>query len=71
MTVGISINENEMYICEIIGIEKPLYAKYSAMKNKFLLLTILALVAIVISSCYSSRKSGCPMNPQGNYRYRG
>jgi len=42
------------------------------MKNKFLALIMLALTAIAISSCYSSRKGyGCPMNTQGNTRFRG
>jgi len=34
---------------------------FPVMKNKFLAFVFLALAAIAISSCYSSRKSGCPM----------
>jgi hypothetical protein len=41
------------------------------MKNKFIALVMIVLAAIAISSCYSSRKSGCPMNPQSNYRFKG
>ncbi len=42
------------------------------MKNKILALTMLALTAIAISSCYSSRKGyGCPMNTQSSSRFRG
>jgi hypothetical protein len=41
------------------------------MKMKFLTALVLIVMALVISSCYSSRKSGCPANPQSNYRFRG
>jgi len=64
-------NKNEMYICKIIDGLNPFLSKLFRMKNKFLTLILLALVALAISSCYSSRKSGCPMNPQSSYRFRG
>gem|GEM_PF-6545978 len=42
------------------------------MKNKLLALIMLALTAVAISSCYSSRKSyGCPMNTQSSAKFRG
>jgi hypothetical protein len=60
-----------MYICKINSNQNRFLTKLSLMKNKFFVLVLLALTAIAISSCYSSRKSGCPMNPQNNYRFRG
>ena len=41
------------------------------MKDKFLAALMLIVVTIVVTSCYSSRKSGCPGNPQANYKFRG
>ena len=41
------------------------------MKNKITAALLLAIIALAISSCASSRRSGCPMNQQENYRYRG
>ncbi|MDP4262328.1 MAG: hypothetical protein Q8941_07335 [Bacteroidota bacterium] len=41
------------------------------MKTRLLTILALIILAITITSCYSSRKSGCPMNPQSNYKYRG
>jgi hypothetical protein len=36
-----------------------------------LLAFVLLIVAFAASSCYSSRKNGCPMNQQANYKFRG
>ncbi|HKB43821.1 MAG TPA: hypothetical protein VKC90_05515 [Chitinophagaceae bacterium] len=41
------------------------------MKNKFLAALMLIITTVAITSCYSSRKSGCPANPQSSYRFRG
>jgi len=41
------------------------------MKNKFLAAFLLIIVALSVTSCYSSRKQGCPMNAQANYKFRG
>jgi hypothetical protein len=41
------------------------------MKNKFIAALMLIVMALAVTSCYSSRKSGCPMNPQSNYKFRG
>lgn len=42
-----------------------------AMKNKVLAALMLICMAVMVTSCYSSRKSGCPSNPQANYKFRG
>jgi len=60
----------ELYLHNNCSI-KPFSLKTMKMKNKFLSLLVLALVAIFVTSCYSSRKQGCPGNPQGNYKFRG
>jgi hypothetical protein len=60
-----------MYICKIIDSDKRFTQNFPVMKNKFLVVVFLALAAVAMSSCYSSRKSGCPMNPQSSYRFRG
>jgi hypothetical protein len=44
---------------------------FKKMKKSFFSILALTLAAIIITSCYSSRKSGCPANPQANYRFRG
>jgi hypothetical protein len=41
------------------------------MKNKFFATILIVLVALVATSCYSSRKGGCPGNPQANYKFKG
>jgi len=41
------------------------------MKNKIYATVLIVLFAIGLSSCYSSRKQGCPANVQGNYKFRG
>ena len=41
------------------------------MKNKFLLAVLLFAVVATITSCYSSRKSGCPTNVNSNAKFRG
>jgi hypothetical protein len=42
------------------------------MKNKFLAAFLLIVVAMAVTSCYSSRKQGCPMNnAQANSRFKG
>jgi hypothetical protein len=41
------------------------------MKNKIVNALMLILVTVAISSCYSTRKSGCPGNPTANYKFRG
>ncbi len=42
------------------------------MKTRSLIaLLMIALTAVLATSCYSSRKNGCPGNPQANYRFRG
>ncbi|HYM93490.1 MAG TPA: hypothetical protein VET23_05075 [Chitinophagaceae bacterium] len=41
------------------------------MKNRFLAVLALLGVIVIITSCYSSRKYGCPANPQTNTRFRG
>ncbi len=41
------------------------------MKNKFLAAILLVIVALAVTSCYSSRKQGCPMNAQSNSKFRG
>ncbi|HMU45839.1 MAG TPA: hypothetical protein PKC72_05685 [Chitinophagaceae bacterium] len=40
------------------------------MKNRFLIAFLLLIATIAISSCYSSRKQGCPMNAQANYKFK-
>ncbi|HMR93095.1 MAG TPA: hypothetical protein PKC69_12295 [Chitinophagaceae bacterium] len=40
--------------------------------KKFFAATLLMIAgAVLFASCASSRKSGCPNNPQANYRFRG
>jgi hypothetical protein len=39
------------------------------MKNKMLALLVI-LVTVAVTSCSSSRKSGCPMNQQATYKFR-
>ncbi|HKZ65645.1 MAG TPA: hypothetical protein VJ111_04790 [Chitinophagaceae bacterium] len=39
-------------------------------KLSFAALLLLA-VTILTTSCYSSRKNGCPGNPQGSYKFKG
>ena len=46
-------------------------ANVPKMKNKFLAALLLIITAVTVTSCYSSRKSGCPANPQASYRFRG
>lgn len=41
------------------------------MKNISLVALFLILLTVVATSCYSSRKNGCPNNPQANYKFRG
>jgi len=41
------------------------------MKKTFLYILTAILLTGIISSCYSSRKTGCPMNVQSNARFRG
>ena len=41
------------------------------MKAKFLAAVMLLLAAVIVTSCYSSRKQGCPGNPQASYKFRG
>jgi len=41
------------------------------MKNKFLAAFLLLMMAVAVTSCYSSRKSGCPMNANSNAKFRG
>lgn len=41
------------------------------MKNKLLAAILLFTVALAVTSCYSSRKQGCPMNQQASYKFRG
>ena len=41
------------------------------MKNKFFAVVLLVVTAIIMTSCYSSRKQGCPGNPQANFKFKG
>ena len=41
------------------------------MKNKVLALVMLIVMALFVTSCSSSRKTGCPGNPNANYKFRG
>jgi len=41
------------------------------MKNKFIVALVLLFMAIAVTSCYSSRKTGCPANMNSNARFRG
>ncbi len=41
------------------------------MKNKFFATILIVITALVITSCYSSRKQGCPGNPQANFKFKG
>ncbi len=41
------------------------------MKKFAFVALLLMAVSVFASSCYSSRKNGCPGNPQGNYKFRG
>ncbi len=41
------------------------------MKNKFFAALLLFILAISVTSCYSSRKQGCPGNPNANYKFKG
>lgn len=40
------------------------------MKNRLLVVFLLFVAALVVTSCYSSRKQGCPM-VNGNYKFKG
>lgn len=40
------------------------------MKNKALLAFVLLALVAIVSSC-ASQKTGCPGNPQANYKWRG
>lgn len=63
-----------MYLCKIIISDIRYYPNCKSplnMKNKALLILTLFVLAITATSCYSSRKNGCPGNPQANYRFRG
>jgi hypothetical protein len=41
------------------------------MKNVPVIGILLIALAMIAASCSSSRKYGCPGNPQANYRFRG
>jgi hypothetical protein len=41
------------------------------MKNSLYSIIAVILLAVVITSCYSSRKTGCPGNPTGNFKFKG
>jgi hypothetical protein len=41
------------------------------MKNKAVSILLFFALAVIASSCASSKKYGCPGNPQANYRFRG
>jgi hypothetical protein len=41
------------------------------MKNKFLAAILIVIVALITTSCYSSRKQGCPGNPNANFKFKG
>ncbi|MGK2864397.1 MAG: hypothetical protein ACSLE0_20870 [Chitinophagaceae bacterium] len=41
------------------------------MKNFSFTALFLIILTLVGTSCYSSRKNGCPGNPQGSYRFKG
>lgn len=41
------------------------------MKNKAVAILFFFALAVIASSCASSRKYGCPGNPQANYKWRG
>ena len=41
------------------------------MKNKFLTAVLFLIIAIAITSCYSSRKAGCPTNMNSNAKFKG
>ncbi|HYC40460.1 MAG TPA: hypothetical protein VEB63_08215 [Chitinophagaceae bacterium] len=41
------------------------------MKTKFFAAVMLIVFAAMLTSCYSSRKNGCPTNPTANYKFRG
>lgn len=40
------------------------------MKNSLLTALLLVLMAVVITSCYATRKTGCPENPTANHKFR-
>jgi len=40
------------------------------MKTRFFALIVLLVFAATISSCYSSRKYGCPGNPTASTKFR-
>ncbi len=61
-------NLYQQNILAILPFNKQISLK---MKAKFLAALMLIVVTIVVTSCYSSRKSGCPGNPQANYKFRG
>lgn len=58
------------YICKIKG---PIirFIKNLKMKNKTISLLLLTVLTLIFTSCFSSRKTGCPGNPQGNYKFKG
>jgi len=41
------------------------------MKNKFFAALLLIVIALAVTSCASSRKTGCPGNPNANYKFKG
>jgi len=41
------------------------------MKKGILLVFSFMAIVVLLASCYSGRKYGCPGNPQANYRFRG
>jgi len=49
----------------------PVYVEKYKMKNKFIAFVLLIVLAVGFSSCFSSRKSGCPGNPQSNFKFKG
>ncbi|MGZ5219091.1 MAG: hypothetical protein ACXWV6_06360 [Chitinophagaceae bacterium] len=41
------------------------------MKNFSVVALLLIVVTVLSTSCYSSRKNGCPGNPQANFKFKG
>ncbi|HPG11649.1 MAG TPA: hypothetical protein PLU37_08980 [Chitinophagaceae bacterium] len=41
------------------------------MKNRILAAFLILTAVLFLSSCYTSRKQGCPANPTSNYRFKG
>jgi len=68
------INQQSFYLCVDKIFERLIRLRtinILIMKNKLYAVLMIILLAVVVSSCYSSRKSGCPMNPQSNYKFKG